>query len=362
MGVLIVITLVVAEFGLRLLGYEYTSRPDKLVLDDSFKVNERGLFVANPLSKKHAGLSVNRDGFRSPDFSDDATPVQHMPTVVILGDSFAWGATANPISESFTDVLRRAGYRVHNLGIPGIGPRQYRRMAEVYLPRLKPDVVVVALYLGNDFLDGQWEPPPGLPPYYVLKGAGWITPFDEDGNYIESVDAAYEHFHNKFGKIRRFLRETAIGTVVIKVYRGVMAWTYAHREGSRGDNLAWAASESSGELPNESSGDAKGLLQRYSSTYEALGEIRALAIKIGAQYHTLVIPALGSGCLTSADFSLGVQRKMLKEFRPVYLDVSNHHYTGVPDCHFNNSGHLVAAHALEKILRISAESTAGTER
>ena len=351
--------MVAAEYGLRLLGYEYTRRPNNLVLENSFKVKEPGLFVANPLSEKHVGLGVNSDGFRSPEFFNDLASGRHKLTVVLLGDSFTWGASASPISESFPDVLRKAGYRVHNLGIPGIGPRQYQRMADEYLPRLKPDVVVVALYLGNDFLDGQWEPPVGRPPYYVLEGGGWIPTVDENGNYMDSIEVAYEHFHNKFGRIRRFLRETSVGTLVIKLYRCVMAWTYVRNS----NGWAWVARSNDAEAAETShpiGQETEDLLRRYEVTYEAIRHIRGLTSQVGAKYFTLVIPALGAGCLSSADFSLDKQRKILDDFQPVYSDLSTDHYIAMPDCHLNNAGHLMIARRLEKLLGTLIDSIEST--
>ena len=350
--------LAVSEYGLRLLGYEYTRRPEKLVLENSFRVQEQGLFVANPLSEKHVGLGINSDGFRSPEFFRDLGSGRKW-TVVILGDSFAWGASATPITESFSDILRNAGYRVHNLGIPGIGPRQYQRIADEYLPRLKPDVVVVALYLGNDFLDGQWEPPLGHPPYYVIEGGEWIPTVDENGNYIESVEVAYEHFHNKFGRIRRLLRETAVGTLVIKLYHRVTAWTYASNSSDNG--VVWVGDSQAEAADTLYARDEDELLRRYEVTYQALRHIRRVTSQVGAEYFTLVIPALGPGCLLSPDFSLERQKRILVDFRPVYSDVSIDHYTALPDCHLNNAGHLVVARRLERLLRTLSVGSTGSE-
>ena len=341
--------LVVSEYGLRLLGYEYTRRPNNLVLDNSFRVQERGLFVANPLSEKHVGLGVNSDGFRSPEFFNDVAIGPQKLTVVILGDSFTWGASASPVIESFPDLLRKAGYRVHNLGIPGIGPRQYQRMADEYLPRLKPDVVVIALYLGNDFLDGQWEPPLGRPPYYVLEGGAWIPTVDENGNYIESVEVAYERFHNKSGRIRRFLRETTLGTLLIKLYRPVIAWTSMPSIFSNASE--WVAISNDAEAAyTPQASEEEQLLLRYEVTYEAMRHIRVLTNQVGATYFTLVIPALGPGCLWSTDFNLDRQKNILDKYQPVYSELSVDHYTAMPDCHLNNAGHLVIAQRLEKLL------------
>lgn len=339
-SVLIMSVVVVVEYSLRGLAYSYTKKPDRLVLSDTFHVNEHGLFVANPGSGtlKRSGIEINNDGFRSPEFDAAQPSGWEGTTVAILGDSFTWGATAIPLSRSFPDMLRTEGYQIHNLGIPGTGPLQYRKVAEAYLPRLKPDVVIVALYLGNDILATQWEPPPGRLLYYVVENGDWITPFDENGKYIEDIESAYEQYHNKFGKVRRFFRETAMGTLVLNVARRVLTKTYKRQ----------AASDAMmSQALNPADGDP---LIRYAHSYTELGKIQRLAEKLGARHYTLVIPALGEGCLTSKDFSLEVQRDALREFHPVYLELSDHHYNGVPDCHLNNEGHAVVARAMMKLL------------
>jgi hypothetical protein len=343
-GILIAAVLISIEFRLRTLGYSYTQKPEQLVLEDTFMSNDEGLFVANPdsVTHQHSGISVNRDGFRSPEFYP--LPNSTSTSVVLLGDSFAWGANAIPLSQSFADLLRAEGYVVHNLGIPGTGPRQYRMLAEKYIPLLKPDVVIVALYLGNDVLAMEPTPPLGKPLYYVVKGGGWITPFDENGNYIESVTIAYEYQHNKFGRVRRFLRETTIGTLLIKDARSVMARRY---EGK-------AQPVSLPELQEKPDQQNAGLLARYAHTYTELRSIQALAENSGSRFYTLVLPALGEGCLTSPDFSLNAQRTPLKTFQPVFVELSNYHYNPVSDCHLNNEGHAVVARGLTQLLGVSS--------
>jgi hypothetical protein len=201
-------------------------------------------------------------------------------------------------------------------------------------------VVVVALYLGNDLLAREWESPPGRPLYYVIKGGEWITPFDEEGHYLESLEIAYEYHHNKFGRVRRFLRETATGTLIIKAARIVMTCIYERP-------IRLAQAEGAGP-PNSLDRD---LSARYAHTYTELRSIQTLAEKQGTRYFTLVLPALGEGCLTSPDFSLDIQRSALRDLHPVYVDLSNRHYNAVSDCHLNNEGHAAVAQALMRILQ-----------
>ena len=339
-GVLLAALSVIGEYGLRLAGFDYTRKPAHLVLEDTFQVNNRGLFTANPASAVHrrAGININHDGFRSPEFDTEPAARRTKMSVAIIGDSFAWGASAAPISRSFADQLRAEGYEVYNLGIPGTGPLEYRKAAEVYLPRLKPDVVIVALYLGNDILTEEYEPPPGRLRYYVIEGGGWVSPFDDSGHYIESPEAAYEYLHNKFGKTRRFLRETVIGTLVLRAARVAQTWI----------------NESTAAAPRAMVASAEGpaqVLKRYAHSYRELRKIEQITEGLGARYYTFVIPALGKGCLPSSDFALEVQRAALRELHPVYMDASDGHYNAVPDCHLNNSGHALAAQTLVRLLR-----------
>lgn len=337
------------EVGLLLLGFDYTRKPDNWMLADTFQMNERGLFVANPSSKNLTGMGINRDGFRSPDFDLPQTTNRQAKTVVLIGDSFTWGATANPITRSFADLVRAEGYRVHNLGIPGLGPRQYRRVAEEYMARLKPDVLIVCLFLGNDFIDAEWETPAGRLPYYLIGETLWIRPHDDAGNYIDRIDAAYEFTQNKKGWLRRQMRQTAVGTLVLMSCRNVIAWSNERKAHSLG--LETAQSDRSKPL-GMAREQAHGMdpRKRFAPAYQALDDIQAMARKHGAEFHTLVIPALGLGCLESTEFGLDSHRAALAEFNPVYIDVSSRNYNGMRDCHFNNEGHQIAAAALIQLL------------
>ena len=171
---------------------------------------------------------------------------------------------------------------------------------------------------------------------------------DENGNYIESIERAYEQFHNKFGKVRRVLRETAVGTLVIKLYRLVMASIYVNN--TFDIKRLWLAHAHAEGGDNQDTSDKEELLRRYEVTYQAIRHVQHLANQAGAEYLTLLIPSLGPGCLTSPDFSLERQKKMFHDFRPVYADLSIDHYRPLPDCHLNNAGHLVIARRLQEVL------------
>lgn len=81
-------------------------------------------------------------------------PPADAPLLLVLGDSFAFGNGVD-YEESFAGLLGADGaWRVMNAAIPGSGPPMYREMLDVQLAEgAAPARVLVAVYVGNDFLD-----------------------------------------------------------------------------------------------------------------------------------------------------------------------------------------------------------------
>jgi hypothetical protein len=82
------------------------------------------------------------------------------PTLLVLGDSFAFGHGVE-YEQSFSALVTKqlgADYVLVNTGVPGYGPVQYRQVLESYLASgQRPAAVIVSLFLGNDFMDCVWE-------------------------------------------------------------------------------------------------------------------------------------------------------------------------------------------------------------
>lgn len=91
----------------------------------------------------------NGDGFRSIPFRNDTTKRKK---VLVIGDSFVYGFKAIPAHASFTDCLLAKGYMLYTAGIPGTDPAQYAAIARKYIPVIKPDLVIMCFYEGNDFM------------------------------------------------------------------------------------------------------------------------------------------------------------------------------------------------------------------
>src|SRR5262249_52967534 len=101
----------------------------------------------------------------------NAWPWPERAEIVTLGDSltFGWGVSD---SETWPAILSRAlpENRVLNLGISGAGPQQYLRIYETFGIKLHPKVVLVGMFVRNDFRDAE------LFDRWLKSGAG--------GNYI----------------------------------------------------------------------------------------------------------------------------------------------------------------------------------
>jgi lysophospholipase L1-like esterase len=100
---------------------------------------------------------VNDQGFRGPALR----PIQDgHARVLVYGDSFIQ-AEFTPLAQTFPVRLQEAllgagaphGLEVVNAGIAGYGPDQILRRMETELVQLKPRLVVVSIFSGNDFGD-----------------------------------------------------------------------------------------------------------------------------------------------------------------------------------------------------------------
>jgi hypothetical protein len=85
-------------------------------------------------------------GFRNP------AGVGHAD-VLAVGDSQTYGesATARHSWPAWLGTL--TGRSVYNAGVGGYGPVEYEKLVVELLPRVRPDVVLIGLYTGNDIWD-----------------------------------------------------------------------------------------------------------------------------------------------------------------------------------------------------------------
>jgi hypothetical protein len=320
-GMTFLVMCVLAELVLRAQGTQPASKiyriVDRLEWTPSFIGFPDGTFRANPKWTFEPGVVVNSDGFRGVPLRA-ADPKK--TSIAVIGDSFVWGASANPITKSFPDLLNAAGYQVFNLGIPGTGPIQYRALAERYAPIIRPDFVLVALYLGNDIKPA--DPLTRNHPLYYVTNAGWLQAHDAEGRPL-GLQEAYRHFigGSRFNTLKR---AAAHSVLITKSYRELR---HIARRVKRSSDPAVTSTRTTAAIV----GDVSEQLQR----------IEKIAVSIGARFGVIIIPAHGAGCekITKID---GIPAA-LRSLPLVNTDVAARYFRPAPDCHIDNNGHRFIA-------------------
>ena len=313
-----------AEFTLRRIGYlpatAYYQTTDELTVQDMFRTDEHGIFRANPAFWANVpGVSMNSDGFRSPDFS---APAQGKKTVLVIGDSQTYGIGAEPLSNAFPDLIRDAGYTVHNTGVPGTGPTQYRLIADHYLPRLKPDITLLAFFAGNDL---QVKLDPAVPNHNLLHvtNAGWILGFDECDRPLTAQEA-YDYYIGR--------TPPPGGNLLLSASLGTAMWSLVARPANQEKVKATRP-------PCPPQAPASG----FALTFEVLRHIRDVAAANKSTFLLLVIPARGKGCSPHLG-DISRLREQFDALNPIYLDdISEATYLDAPSCHIQNAGHRFIA-------------------
>jgi hypothetical protein len=102
-------------------------------------------------------IATNDWGFR-----DSHRPRPGFPQVAVIGDSFVFAsgvAVDNGFTYRLQDLLRkeREPVEVWNFGVPGTGPLNAVYLWRDYVRNIRPGVVVLALYAGNDASDARRE-------------------------------------------------------------------------------------------------------------------------------------------------------------------------------------------------------------
>jgi lysophospholipase L1-like esterase len=280
-----------------LIGTFQSASEIRLAPNPQFATDANGFWVANA-----ARDGINPDGYRSPPLDE---PARGRKTLLVLGDSFTWGMSAAPLSEAYPDRLRRAGYKVCNLGIPGLATVQYRAQAERYIPQLKPDAVCLFFYTGNDF---DQEPPivPGRPRNYETNIAE-LRALRMDGTAIP-FDTATREFASWYGAglwpwTQRRLAATGIATVA-------GAWS------GPGDQALIATAQ------------------------ENIRAVATICEANGAKFLLFLLPTRGE--LQTA-LSEGAATHLSALDPLVIPGITPEHYAPQPDAHYNNAGHATVA-------------------
>jgi len=168
----IFVALLMVEVGLRRF-YPQIHESPKLFQHDAvlgwrFIPNKRGS-IAYP-GEAHHYIKMNTWGFRDHRVNPN---IKAMRKLLVLGDSFVSNfAVAD--DDVFTEVMEQQlnETAVLNFGVNGYGPVQSYLLLSQWYKKVRPDVIIMMVYLRNDFKDnlgGFWRYPR---PYITISGDG----------------------------------------------------------------------------------------------------------------------------------------------------------------------------------------------
>lgn len=264
------------------------------------------------------------------------------------------GGTAKPITSCFAEILSRKGYRIFNTGIPGTDPKQYAYLAEKYIPQLKPEIVAVTFYMGNDM--HQFRPMLPHKNLFHITNAGWLQAFDRNGRYMTPHEA-YQQFLRKGNaassylnndsktfksNINNLLLKSAIGTNLLVIQSKIRArfkGSLVHQEGAK--------------QTQRSDLNSRQINKNESRQY--LLRIKRIAEAEGSKFLLFVIPV--NPKIENASNNIKNNRSVFDGFDyfiPNDLDISD--YSKLPDDHFNNSGHKKFAQFMLDIIIAQAKN------
>lgn len=303
---------------------------DSLKVYDEFIVDSNGILIANKERFKAAGLSINSDGFRTGEFAA-MDSIDHK--ILLIGDSYTWGLTAKPLNQCFADLLNaELKGRVINMGIPSADPAQYDAIAQRYIPRIKPETVVVMFYLGNDIMA---HPRPIIPyqPFYYYTNAGAIMADDGDIHF-NSAQEAYEYYTRR----KFFLLHPANFAETIISHSALLSRIYSHR-------YRWSEKMA-----------AEHAIADMSVTKRYLYSIANVCRQNNCRLQIILIPEIKEAGRPTSFFEKRYKSLMSDSIlaRHTYIPDGNSpdNYVDYPDGHLNNAGHAfyarkMAAHLAE---------------
>jgi hypothetical protein len=102
------------------------------------------------------GAPLNSMGYPDTEFT---ARVAGERRIAVIGDSFVVGVVPHHFHFT-TECERQTGANVFALGIPGVGPCEYLHLVETELDALDVDMVVISLFVGNDFVEAEYASRP----------------------------------------------------------------------------------------------------------------------------------------------------------------------------------------------------------
>lgn len=145
-SIIIVITFLLAEVSLRV--YHYFN-PTFIFYSNSYN-----RYRGKPYANDYSDFRLNSRGFKDKEFIEKKGKVYR---IIGIGDSFTFGVV--PYKYNYLTILesklQKDNYNIEvlNMGIPSIGPKEYLSLFVREGLELKPDMLLLTFYVGNDFTD-----------------------------------------------------------------------------------------------------------------------------------------------------------------------------------------------------------------
>lgn len=293
--------------------------------------------IYGPLKEKLAKTIINLDGFRGYPF--DTFP-EGKTKVLFLGDSFTFGFDATPFDSSFVDQVGKMNPSVHPLngGVPGGDLATYAKVAEMYIPKIKPEVVVICLY-ANDMVYYAKELRPGQINNIFMTYKGVL--FKENNFYkkdsilvFANEDEAYRALLSEY--TTRYISPAALKWALERSV--FLAQFYEWLDIKCHQHFGQAIKK-----------------ENYSRVFT--DQIDAIAQANGAKTLFTIIPHRSD---LNPERNLSFFRQMVSDEIPLYFPegINLKHYGTAPRIHFNNQGQSFYATFLTKLLFESALTTA----
>ncbi len=315
--------LILPLFGMRARGRWLGRRPGAMVIVQPFQVSEDGIYRASTnwtyrddepaFATRYRSVRINDMGFR------EIHPQGTGATVMVIGDSFAWGESARPLTNAFADRLAwDYGYKVFNFGIPGTQPEQYALVAEKYVPILQPAACVVCIYAGNDMNTDLREKRLVIRPWreklWYVTNSGIFPAVAEDGTVLPP-EQAFHRAMNLGMRVSNILRDSVTGTFLL-----TKSFNFWYRLRVRSDD---DRARVNGDL------------------LDALRMIQDACDATGAHLVVFVIPAPPS--MLNERNDVRKNWSLLSGLDAFTDGFTEAEYMPRPDDHFSNAGHARAA-------------------
>lgn len=281
----------------------------------------------------------NAAGFRDADPFRSPTDGDERYRILLLGDSFAYGASAYGPGESFAEIVENElPALLWNAGIPGNGQREELAALRRLQPLLDPDLVLLAFYV-NDFEDNLY--PPGK--HYVFSDGHWILRYRRlaSGEMRRlSPEEAYRRAFPQAGTPSEMVATSRVGTLVL---RAISRFRSSLRSQESGGATSASTGSSAPEIPGR------------AVTGELLERIREETITGGSELLVLVIPSRADVAEPGPRYSAALELCGELALRCLtvrdLLRLEDYDRDHPLDSHWNATGHAKVGNALTEAIR-----------